>query len=106
VWLFMTYFLKLVIRWRPLGRAWAWFSGRVQHKLSGAMNKWGKWGVFVLVAIPGPGSGLYTLSVGSFLLGLEFRSYLLIAFLGQLVAAALVTAAALTGSAALEWITK
>jgi uncharacterized membrane protein len=104
VWLFMTYILKLVTRWRPVGRAWEWFSERVQRKLSGAMNRWGKWGVFVLVAIPGPGSGLYTLSVGSFLLGLEFRSYILIALLGQLVAASLVTLAALTGNQAMEWM--
>jgi len=104
VWLFMTHFLKFAIRWKPLGRAWEWFSGHVQRKLSGAMNKWGQWGVFVLVAIPGPGSGLYTLSVGSFLLGLEFRRYLLIALLGQLVAATLVTIAALTGDAAWAWM--
>lgn len=106
VWFFMTRMLGLVTRWKPIARAWDWFSERVQRKLSGAMNRWGKWGVFVLVALPGPGSGLYTLSAASFLLGLQFRNYILIAFLGQLVAATLVTIAALSGNAAWEWMMK
>jgi uncharacterized membrane protein len=104
VYLFMTKLLHVVVRWRPIGRAWEWFSARVRRKLEGPSQRWGEWAVFVLIAIPGPGSGLYTLSVGSFLLGLDLRRFLLIAFLGQLVAASLVTIAALSGDAAWQWM--
>ena len=96
--LFMHFFLKLMLRFRWFQRFWDWYTGKIQKKLGPLIERWGAWALFVFVAVPGPGSGLYTASVGAYLLSVRLRQFILVVILGQLVAAALVTAIVLTGA--------
>jgi uncharacterized membrane protein len=103
VFLFFGAGLKLFLRFRWFQRFWQWYTDRVLRKLEKGMQSWGIWALFIFVAIPGPGSGLYTASVGAFLLGVPLKRYVWVVLLGQLVAAAWVTAIVLTGARSMQW---
>lgn len=102
--LFMRSGVGLLRRMRWFERLWSWYEAKVREKLHKPMERWGHWGLLLLVAIPGPGSGLYTATVGAYLLGISLRHYLMAVIVGQLIAAALVTAVVLSGSEAFGWM--
>lgn len=89
------------LRW--FARMWSWYSDHVIKRVHGSMERWGSWGLLFFIALPGPGSGLYTCTVAAYLLGVETRRFVLVALVGQLIAAGIVTGAVLSGSAALGW---
>lgn len=61
------------------------------HKNKGLVEKYGKLGLFVFVAIPIPGSGVYTGAAVAMLLGMKKRDTFLPLTLGMLAAGVLVT---------------
>lgn len=63
------------------------------HKNKGIVEKYGRLGLFIFVAIPLPGSGVYTGSAIAMLLGMRKRESLPSLTLGMLVAGVLVTSA-------------
>ena len=80
-------------------RRWGWFERRVwpvlertQHRLHPYVEKYGEMGVAVFIGIPLPGSGVYSGAIGSYLLGLDRRTFAVANVLGVLIAAAAVTA--------------
>ncbi|MCC7478140.1 small multi-drug export protein [bacterium] len=102
--LFMSGGVSLLRRMRWFEKLWDWYEARVREKLHKPMERWGHWGLLVLVAIPGPGSGLYTATIGAYLLGINLRHYLMAVIIGQIIAAALVTIAVMSGSEAFRWM--
>ncbi len=102
--LFMSAGVNLLRRMRWFARLWDWYEAKVREKLHKPMERWGHWGLLILVAIPGPGSGLYTATIGAYLLGINLRHYLMAVVIGQIIAAALVTIAVLSGSQAIQWM--
>ena len=104
VFLFMHFALKLLLRWKRFRVFWEWYTARIRTKLGPLLDRWGAWALFIFVAIPGPGSGLYTATVGAFLLQVNLRQFVWVVLFGQLVAAAIVTAIVLTGSEAFKWL--
>jgi uncharacterized membrane protein len=101
--LFMHYGLRLMLRWPRFARFWDWYSARVNGKIEPLVERWGSWALFIFVAVPGPGSGLYTASVGAFLLQIRLRNFIPVVIVGQIVAAALVTAIVLSGAHTFDW---
>jgi uncharacterized membrane protein len=95
---FMHFFLRLMLRFRWFQRFWEWYTAKIQRKLGPLIERWGAWALFIFVAVPGPGSGLYTASVGAYLLKVNLRQFIIVVILGQLAAAALVSAIVLTGA--------
>lgn len=65
------------------------------HKNKGIVEKYGKFGLFVFVAIPLPGSGVYTGAAVAMLLGMKKRDSIWSLVFGMLVAGILVTAGTL-----------
>lgn len=63
------------------------------HRNKGIVEKYGKLGLFVFVAIPIPGSGVYTGAAIAMFIGMKKKDSLLSITLGMLVAGVLVTAA-------------
>ena len=55
-------------------------------KKSGQIEKYGYWGLFLFVAIPLPGTGAWTGSLLSVLLGMDRKKSLFFIFLGVLTA--------------------
>jgi uncharacterized membrane protein len=103
VYLFLHFMLGLMLRFAWFKRFWDWYIGRIREKLGPLLDRWGAWALFIFVAVPGPGSGLYTATVGAFLLRVNLRQFVWVVLFGQLAAAALVTAIVLTGSKGLEF---
>jgi len=63
------------------------------HKNKGIVEKYGKLGLFIFVAIPMPGSGVYTGSAIAMLLGMKKRESFPALTLGMILAGILVTSA-------------
>lgn len=63
------------------------------HKNKGIVEKYGKLGLFIFVAIPLPGSGVYTGSAVAMLLGMKKRESFPALTLGMILAGVLVTSA-------------
>lgn len=104
VFFFMRHGVEFMQRFRWFARLWAWYSERVLQRVHKFMSRWGSWGLLLFIAVPGPGSGLYTCSVAAYLLGVETRRFVVVALVGQLIAAGLVTAVILSGSTAYGWM--
>lgn len=107
-------FLLMAPAMRALDRI-PWVSRRLEplleharRKLRPYVEKYGAIGVAVFIGVPLPGSGVYTGAVGSFLIGLPWRKFLLANVIGVVLAGAAVTAVCLFGReiAWLAWTIK
>lgn len=94
-------------------RRLAWFERlfariveRPRRRIKKAIERWGELGVAVFIGIPLPGSGVYTAALGAYLLGVRRKHFCLATIIGVLIAAALVTAITLSGSALFAWAVK
>lgn len=67
---------------------------RKTHQNKGIVEKYGKYGLFIFVAIPLPGSGVYTGAAIAILLGMKRRDAFLALSLGMILAGILVSLAA------------
>ncbi|MBO8152620.1 MAG: hypothetical protein DRP92_00085 [Candidatus Neomarinimicrobiota bacterium] len=94
--------IRLLIAVKPLRKLWELYVDRTQRRIKRGVDKYGEWAVMVFIAIPLPGSGVYTGALASFLIGLSFRKFLIANIFGVLIAGVLVTLACLTGAEALR----
>ncbi|MBT3406619.1 small multi-drug export protein [Candidatus Woesearchaeota archaeon] len=79
---------------------------RTQKRIEKAVDKWGEIGVAIFIGIPLPGSGVYSGALGSYLIGLNFKKFLIANIIGVLIAGVLVTAIMLSGTTALDLFIK
>jgi len=93
-WLF---FLVLDPVFRVL-RKWKWFDKalwprllRAQRRIHPYVEKYGEMGVAIFIGIPLPGSGVYTGALGSYLLGVQKKKFMVANAIGVLIAAVAVT---------------
>ena len=70
---------------------------KTQNKIRPYVEKWGVLGVALFVAIPLPGSGSYSGALGSYLLGIRYRSFILANCLGVTLAGIAVTVITISG---------
>lgn len=87
-----------------LARRWPWFDKwfakvvlRAQRRIQRSIDRYGEFGVAAFIAIPLPGSGVYTGALGAYLLGVSRRDFYLASIIGVLVAGVLVTLITLLG---------
>jgi len=76
-------------RWRPTARGIDWILARTRRK-SRLITRFGGIGLVLLVAIPLPGTGVWTGAIAAYLVGIPMRRALPLIVLGMLVAAVLV----------------
>ena len=70
---------------------------RTQKKIHKYVDKYGLLGVSIFIGIPLPGSGVYSGALGAYLLGINFKKFLIASIIGVLIAGILVTIISLTG---------
>ena len=70
------------------------------------VEKYGEIGVAIFIGIPLPGSGVYTGSMGSYLLGVSKKDFIIACILGVLIAGTAVTLITLFGSGAWHFFLK
>lgn len=90
--LFLNKFLHLMIKVPLLGPLAKWWFNSVEAK-SDLVKKYGFWGLFVFVAVPLPGSGVWSGSLAASLLEMDIKKATLACVLGVLVAALIVSLA-------------
>ncbi len=91
------WFLDTVVR-RLLVPHWPWFKeaytkqvAKAQRKIHAAVQRWGWLGLALFIAVPLPGSGVYTAGVAAYALGMGYKRYLAASVLGCVIAGTLVT---------------
>lgn len=82
-----------------LHRLTEWFVRRAKNKLHGDYNKLGLLALTIFVALPFPGAGTWTGSVGAFLIGIPLRTALPYVLAGNVINGLIVTLAT-TGAVA------
>ena len=70
---------------------------KTQKKIHKYVEKYGTLGVAIFIGIPLPGSGVYSGAIGSYVLGLSYKKFILAAILGVLIAGIIVTIVTLIG---------
>jgi uncharacterized membrane protein len=75
-----------------------WFSNiyariikRTQRKIKKYIDRYGEIGVAIFIAIPIPGTGSYSAALGSYLIGLNYKKFIIANFIGVLLAGIIVT---------------
>ncbi len=86
---FILWLLPRILRYLKTKRGFSGFANWVTNRTirkSDKIQKYSLWGLFLLVAIPLPGTGVWTGSAVAALLRLPFRSALLVCLLGTMTA--------------------
>jgi len=98
IFVFLGWIIKLICLVKPIENLWDKYTKHTQHRISKAVEKYGEWAVAIFIGIPLPGSGVYTGAVASFLIGLNFKKFIIADIIGVLIAGILVTIICLTGA--------
>lgn len=98
IFIFLEWIIKLMCLIKPIEVLWKRYIDRTQKRISRGVEKYGEWAVAVFIGIPLPGSGVYTGAVASFLIGLNFKKFIVANLIGVIIAGILVTLFCLTGS--------
>lgn len=91
--LFLRWFLEIMKKIRFLSGIARWLE-RKAEKNQDKVDKYGFWGLTLLVAIPLPGTGAWTGSLVASLMRFNFWKALLACFVGVLIAGVVITLAA------------
>lgn len=86
---FILMFINKIFEWLKKTKTFRPLVEKLENKAmkkSGQIHKYGKWGLFLFVAIPLPGTGAWTGSLIAALLGMKTREALPWIFLGVLTA--------------------
>ena len=93
---FIIVYIQRIFAW--LREHWGWLNGlitRLEKRAEGKgekVEKYGTWGLLLLVAIPLPGTGAWTGALVAALLKMNLRRAVPVIFAGVCIAAALMTA--------------
>ncbi|MBU0614986.1 MAG: small multi-drug export protein [Nanoarchaeota archaeon] len=106
LYIFLDLIIRIVTKIKLINRCYNKYVEHTQKRIKGAVEKYGKWAVAIFIAIPLPGSGVYTGALAAYLIGLKKREFLVACILGVIVAGIIVTAVTLSGSGIFRWIIK
>ena len=93
---FIIIYIRRIFAW--LRRHWSWLNGlitRLERRAEGKgekVERYGTWGLLILVAIPLPGTGAWTGALVAALLNMKVRKAFPVIFVGVCIAAAIMSA--------------
>ncbi|MCK5107449.1 MAG: small multi-drug export protein [Nanoarchaeota archaeon] len=91
-------FIHLVVKIKWIGKIYDKIVVKVQHRLKKYVEKYGEWGVALFIGIPLPGSGVYSGALGSYLIGLKYKKFIIAEIIGVIIAGAIITLIVVSGS--------
>jgi len=97
VYIFLDKFVHYFFRFKFFKKYYDKKVEKTQHKIAPYVDKFGLFGVALFIGIPLPGSGSYTGALGAYLLGLDYKKFILANTLGVIIAGIAVTIFTLTG---------
>lgn len=89
---------------KPFKKVYDYYIIKTQKKIHKYIEKYGEIGVALFIAVPLPGSGVYSGALAAYILGLSYKDFIKAAVIGVLVAGVIVTAISISGSEAFKWI--
>jgi len=95
---FIEFFVDVVCYFKPINNLYQKYSSKVHKKISKYVERYGIIGVALFIAVPLPGSGVYSGGVGAFLLGMDYKEFMIASIFGVLIAGILVTLLVLSGN--------
>ncbi|MDP6670647.1 MAG: small multi-drug export protein [archaeon] len=93
--LFLDSLVRFFTRVKLINDIYEKIVARTQRKVEPYVERFGTVGVALFIAVPLPGSGVWTGALAAYLLGLKFRKFALANIVGVLIAAVTVTAISL-----------
>ena len=87
--------VKFFTRFQLINDIYEKIVSRTQRKVEPYVERFGTLGVALFIAVPLPGSGVWTGALAAYLLGLKFRKFALANIVGVLIAGVVVTAISL-----------
>jgi uncharacterized membrane protein len=93
----IDHIMKVLERIPLVGRFWSRFVVRTQKRIHPYVERWGTIGVALFIAIPLPGSGSYSGALGSYLLDLGYKRFLVANAIGVTLAGIAVTIVTVSG---------
>jgi uncharacterized membrane protein len=97
VFFLLNKFVYLVTKIKSVDKMYQFCVKRTQHKIKEAVDKYGWMGVAVFIGIPLPGTGVYAGALGSHLIGLSYKKFMIANIVGVIIAGILVTIITLSG---------
>jgi len=97
LYVFLDKFVHLFFYFKPIEKMYNRYVEKTQKKIQKYVDKYGTVGVAIFIGIPLPGSGVYSGAIGSYVLGLGFKKFILAAIAGVLIAGTIVTIVTLIG---------
>ena len=91
VFLCFKYLIRMITYFPFLERYYNRFIVKTQHKINNLVQKYGTVGLSLFIAIPLPGSGVYTGAIGANFLGIRFKDFIIADIVGVIIAATIVT---------------
>jgi len=102
--LIVYYFLEEIVRLgtkiKFIEKLYKKYVEKTQKKMHKLVEKYGELAVAIFIGIPLPGSGVYSGALASYLIGLDFKKFLIANIIGVLIAGIVVTIVVMTGSTA------
>ena len=98
IFILLDWLIKLLTIIKLVEIVWNKYVEKTRRKIHRGVEKYGEWAVILFIGIPLPGSGVYSGALASFIIGLNFKKFIIADVIGVLIAGVLVTIACLTGS--------
>jgi len=84
-------FVKFFLRYKIFSNPYNKVVIKTQKKIQKAVDKYGEWGVALFIGVPLPGSGVYSGALGAYVIGLDFKKFIIADIIGVLIAGIIVT---------------
>ncbi len=102
LWIFVNYVMHYFLRFEFVDKLYQKIVIKTQKKVHPYVEKYGVIGLAVFIGIPLPGSGVYSGTLGAYLLGFNFKEFIYAACIGVIIAGVLVTIVTLFGEGAIR----
>ncbi len=106
VYLLIDKIMHLVTKIKIIERCYKSYEKRVQKKINKFVKRWGELSVALFIGVPLPGSGVYSGALAAYLIGLNYKKFMIATIIGVLIAAVIVTVITLTGSSTFHFLVK
>jgi len=98
VYVFLDKCVPILLRFKLFEKYYNRFVEKPRKKVEPYVEKYGEIGVALFIGVPLPGTGSYSGALGSYLLGVKFKKFIVANILGVFIAGTAVLIACLTGS--------
>jgi len=84
-------FVHLFLRYKFFSKPYNHIVLRTQKNIQKYVDKYGEIGVALFIGVPLPGSGVYSGALGAYVIGLNFKKFIIADMIGVLIAGTIVT---------------